>query len=66
MKVKVTIESQAMSKEEVRLLIQSIRDCEKKYFPKKQISLWVEVPDLTRAECIEILASIKPPINMGQ
>lgn len=65
MEVEFTIKSQALSKEEVRLLIQSIRDCEMKYFPKKEISIWIKVPQLTAAECTEILTSIKPPYKYG-
>ena len=65
MEVKVTINSQQLTKEEVRLLIQSIRDCEIKYFPNKEISIWVEVPELPTVECTEILASIKPPYKYG-
>ncbi len=65
MEVKFTIQSKVLSKEEVRLLIQSIRDCEIKYFPNKEIFIWFEVPELTTAECTEILASIKPPYKYG-
>ena len=65
MEVKFTIQSKELTKEEVRLLIQSIRDCEIKYFPNKEISIWIEVPELTTAECTEILASIKPPYKYG-
>jgi len=65
MQVTITIQSRELSKEELRLLIQRIRDCEMKYFPGKEISVWVEVPGLTAAECVEILASIKPPYKHG-
>ena len=65
MKVKLTLESKELTKEELRCLIQSIRDCEIKYFPNKAISIWVEVPDLSTEECAEILASIKPPYGRG-
>ncbi|GAI13654.1 unnamed protein product [marine sediment metagenome] len=61
MKVKVTIQSQQLSKEDLRTLIQSIRDCEQKSFPDKEIAIWVDAPELTSAEASEILASIKPP-----
>jgi len=64
-KVKLTLESEQLDKEELRCLIQSIRDCEIKYFPNKEISIWVEVPDLPTEECAEILASIKPPYGRG-
>jgi len=64
-KVKLTLESKELTKEELRCLIQSIRDCEIKYFPNKEISIRVEVPDLPTEECAEILASIKPPYGGG-
>lgn len=65
MEVEFTIKSQALSKEEVRHLIQSIRDCEMKYFPNKEISIWIKVPQLTTAECTEILTSVRPPYKYG-
>lgn len=65
MQVKVTIESEELSKQELQQLIQSIRDCEQKSFPNKEISIWVEVPELTSDECNEILTSIKPPYTYG-
>ena len=65
MDLKLTLSSQQLTKEEIRLLIQSIRDCEIKYFPNKEISIWIEVPELTTAECTEILTSIKPPYKYG-
>jgi len=60
-KVKVTIYSQQLIKEELRDLIQGIRDCEQRSFPDKEISIWIEAPELSAAESKEILASIKPP-----
>lgn len=65
MQVKVTIKSEELSKEELQQLIQSIRDCEQKWFPNKEISIWVEVPELTSDECQQILTSIKPPYKYG-
>lgn len=65
MEVEVKINSQALSKEDVRHLIQSIRDCEMKYFPDKEISIMILVPELTAAECTEILTSIRPPYKYG-
>ena len=61
MKVKLTVDSDQLTKEELRLLLQSIRDCEQTSFPDKEISVWIEVPELTAEECAEILVSIKPP-----
>ena len=65
MEVKVTIRSQQLTKEEVQRLLQSIRDCEQESFPNKEISIWIEVPELTGSECAEILTSIKPPYEYG-
>ena len=39
MEVKVIIQSKELSKEELQHLIQSIRDCEIKCFPEKEISI---------------------------
>ena len=61
MKVKLTLESQQLTKEELQDLIQSIRDCEQESFPDKEISIWIEAPELSTQECEQILASIKPP-----
>ncbi len=65
MEVKVTIQSQRLTKEEVQRLLQSIRDCEQESFPNKEISIWIEAPGLTGSECAEILTSIKPPYKYG-
>jgi len=65
MKVKLIFQSEQLTKEELRCLIQSIRDCEMKSFPEKEIYIWIEVPELTNAECGEILTSIKPPYKYG-
>ena len=63
--VKLTLSSQQLTKEELQHLIQSIRDCEQESFPDKEISIWIEVPELTRSECAEILTSIKPSYKYG-
>ena len=60
MKVKLTLSSQQLTKEELQQLIQSIRDCEQKSFPDKEISVWIEVPELPESEAERIMASIKP------
>ena len=65
MKVKLTLSSQQLTKEELQYLIQSIRDCEQIWFPDREISIWIEVPELSKSECQEILASIKPPYKYG-
>ncbi|MBA7642706.1 hypothetical protein ES703_50412 [subsurface metagenome] len=65
MEVKITIESKQLSKEELRLLIQAVRDCEQKSFPEKDISIWIDAPELTSEEMTEILNSIKPAYKYG-
>ena len=65
MKVKLSLESQQLTKEELRLLIQAIRDCEQKVFRDKEISIWIEVPELSTQECEQILARIEPPYKYG-
>jgi len=61
MKVKLSLKSQQLTREELQLLIQSIRDCEQRSFPDKEISIRIDAPDLSVSEVEEILASIKPP-----
>ena len=65
MKVKLTLESKELDKDKLRALIQSIRDCELKSFPDKEIFIWIEAPELSQAESEQILASIKPPYKYG-
>ncbi len=65
MKVEVTIRSQQLTRAELQQLIQGIRDCEQKAFPDKEISILIKVPELSQAECQEILTSIKPPYKYG-
>jgi len=62
---RLTIHSWELSKEEVRLLLQSIRDCEQGSFPDKKIAIVIEVPELSEKECAEILTSIKPAFALG-
>jgi len=65
MEVKLTLITQQLTREELRQLLQSIRDCEQASFPDKEISIWIEVLELSHSECAEILTSIKPPYEFG-
>jgi len=65
MKVELKLTSQQLTKEELQHLLQSIRDCEQEFFKDKEISIWIEVLELTTEECSELLASIKPPFGWG-
>ena len=65
MEVRIIIESRQLTGEELQHLLQSIRDCERKSFPDKEITIHVEVPELSAAECRDLLAGIKPPYEWG-
>ena len=65
MKVNVSVKSDQLSKEDVRALLQAIRDCEMATFPDKEIHVSAEAPELSTDEMTEILTSIRPPYNYG-
>ncbi|KKL86293.1 hypothetical protein LCGC14_1946170 [marine sediment metagenome] len=61
MNIHLTISSEQLTKQDLQRLIQAIRDCEQECFPDKEISIWIEAPELSAPECEQILDSIKPP-----
>lgn len=65
MKTVFQIKSEELNRDDVRLLLQAIRDCEQKNFKDKKIFVGVEVPDLTVDEMGEILKNINPPYDYG-
>ncbi len=65
MKTNIVIYSDDLTKEDVQVLLQGIRDCEQKSFPEKGIGIFLLVPDLTKSEASEILAGITPPFKFG-
>lgn len=65
MKTNILLWSQELTREDLRLLLQAIRDSEQTNFPEKFIGIFVSVDDLTTAECEEIIGSIKPPFKYG-
>jgi hypothetical protein len=65
MKVFVQVKSRELNKDDLILLLQTIRDCEQKNFKHKEISIAVEAPDLSVDEMGEILKSIHPPFTYG-
>ena len=65
MKVNVVIYSEDLTREDIQLLVQSIRDCEQKLFPQKEIGIFLFVPELTTEEGITIMTGIKPPFKFG-
>ncbi len=65
MKVNVVVYSEDLTREDIQLLLQSIRDCEQKLFPQKEIGIFLFVPELTTEEGTTIMAGIKPPFKFG-
>jgi len=64
-KTEVIVQSNKLSKGDLILLLQAIRDCEQRNFPDETITILVDVPEFTIAEMSEVLASIKPPFAHG-
>jgi hypothetical protein len=65
LKTNIILYSEELTKEDLRLLLQAIRDCEQSSFPEKFIGIFVSADDLTTAECEETVASIRPPFQYG-
>ncbi len=65
MKMNVVVYSEELTKEDIRLLLQSVRDCEQNSFPDKAIVVAVLVPELSTEEVTEILSQIRPPFKQG-
>ena len=65
MKVNLSVKSDQLNKEDLRALLQAIRDCEMATFPDKEIYVLCEVPEMTEDDVTGILKSIKPPYDYG-
>ena len=65
MKINMSIKSDQLNKEDLRALLQAIRDCEMATFPEKEIFVKVEAPDMSSSDMTDVLTSIKPPYNYG-
>ena len=63
--VVVSIKSDQLTKEDLRALLQAIRDCEMATFPDKEIYVLAEAPELSSDDMTDILTSIKPPYDYG-
>ncbi|MBA7647866.1 hypothetical protein ES703_55645 [subsurface metagenome] len=61
----ISVKSEQLNVEDLRALLQAVRDCEMANFPDKEIHVYIEVPQLNMAETVEILTSIKPPYKHG-
>ena len=65
MRVKVIVQSEQLSKNDLRCLLQAIRDCEQSFFRDKEIWISAEAPELSADEMARILTSIRPPYEYG-
>lgn len=65
MNTKILIDSDHLSKADLRVLLQVIRTAEQQVFPEKEISIFVMAPELKTQEMIELLGSINPPLRYG-
>ena len=65
MKIKVIVQSEQLSKDDLRHLLQAIRDCEQNCFREKEIWISAEAPELSSDEMTEVLSSIRPPYEYG-
>lgn len=65
MKTTITIKSDELDKEELRVILQAIRTVEKRVFPFKKIWISAEVPELSTDEMMEVLNSVNPPLSYG-
>ncbi len=65
MEISIVICGDNFTKEELRHLLQGVRDEEQRSFPEKEIFMAVYTPQLTTTELAEILGSLKPPFKQG-
>jgi hypothetical protein len=65
MRVKVIVQSEQLSKDDLRCLLQAIRDCEHSFFREKEIWISAEAPELSSDEMTEVLTSIRPRYEYG-
>jgi len=65
MKVKVIVQSEQLSKDDLQRLLQAIRDCEQTFFREKEIWISAEAPELSSDEMTKVLTSIRPSYEYG-
>ena len=60
MKVNIVIYSEELAREDIRVLLQAIRDCEQRYFQNKEMGIAIFAPALSKEQCQELIAGIEP------
>jgi len=59
----IIIRGRELSTDDLKKLLQAIRDCEQESFPDKKLHMFISLPYLTAAEGADILRSIRPPFT---
>lgn len=65
MRIKVTIQSDEITQDDLRALLQAVRDCEQRFFKEKRIWIRVDAPELSYTEMTGVLTSIRSPYDYG-
>ena len=65
MRISVVICGEDFTREDLRILLQGIRDQEQKFSHDKEMFMAVSAPELTVQEMVDILSSLKPPFKQG-
>lgn len=65
MRISIVISGEDFTREDLRLLLQGIRDQEQKFSQNKEMFMAVSAPELTAQEMVEILGSLNPPFKQG-
>lgn len=65
MKIKLTIKSDELDKDDLRALLQAIRTIEQTAFKEKKIYVSCEAPDMPTKDMAEVLSKIDPPYDYG-
>lgn len=60
MKTNIVIYSNQLTKEDIKVLLQAIRDAEQLSFKDKEIGIFVSAPELSTQEMEEIISSVEP------
>jgi len=65
MKITISIKSDQLDAEALRVLLQAIRTCEMSHFPTKLINISIVAPEMSTEEMKTLLTGIEPPYDVG-
>ncbi|MFP3975883.1 MAG: hypothetical protein ACLFVK_06650 [Dehalococcoidia bacterium] len=61
--MKITIESNQLTKDDLQVLLQAVRGCEQQHFKDKAVYIVVEAPELWSRDVSAIIAGIDPRVG---